>query len=214
MRKGSRADQPLRFPGQEAAMTWEGAEDNYNVFRWYSAGWGRYSQADPPALGDQNTYAYVEERPTRSTDPYGLYTVHKTISYAPTSSPSSICGSPFACSKVGVALTCTCSCSSAGYFAKADLYVGGTVYYFNGPFQSIKQKPKDSSVKDAESAIHHEFAWHIDPALDEIDGTIIGLELTPHPNKESCIADCKSVNTQIIARFATSLAITQANENK
>jgi len=38
MRKGSRTDQPLRFPGQEAAMTWEGAEENYNVFRWYRAG--------------------------------------------------------------------------------------------------------------------------------------------------------------------------------
>jgi uncharacterized protein RhaS with RHS repeats len=40
MRKGSRADQPLRFPGQEEAMTWEGTEENYNVFRWYRAGGG------------------------------------------------------------------------------------------------------------------------------------------------------------------------------
>src|ERR1043165_5621909 len=49
MRKGSRADQPLRFPGQEAAMAWEGSEENYNVFRWYRAGWGRYTSADPIA---------------------------------------------------------------------------------------------------------------------------------------------------------------------
>lgn len=28
-------------------MTWKGTEENYNVFRWYRAGWGRYTQADP-----------------------------------------------------------------------------------------------------------------------------------------------------------------------
>lgn len=32
-------------------MTWEGAEENYNVFRWYRAGWGRYTQADPIGVG-------------------------------------------------------------------------------------------------------------------------------------------------------------------
>src|SRR5437762_11838280 len=50
MRTGARPDQPLRFPGQELAMTWEGGEENYNIFRWYRAGWGRYTQADPLAL--------------------------------------------------------------------------------------------------------------------------------------------------------------------
>jgi hypothetical protein len=33
-------------------MTWEGGEENYNVFRWYRAGWGRYSQADPTSSID------------------------------------------------------------------------------------------------------------------------------------------------------------------
>ena len=50
MRTGARTDQPLRFPGQEAAMTWEGTEENYNIFRWYRGGWGRYTQADPIGL--------------------------------------------------------------------------------------------------------------------------------------------------------------------
>ena len=47
----SRYDQPLRFPGQEAAMTWEGHEENYNVFRWYASGRGRYTQSDPIGVG-------------------------------------------------------------------------------------------------------------------------------------------------------------------
>jgi hypothetical protein len=33
--------------GQERASTWEGTEENYNIFRWYKSGWRRYTQADP-----------------------------------------------------------------------------------------------------------------------------------------------------------------------
>lgn len=51
MREGNRTDQPLRFPGQEVAMNWEGQEENYNIFRWYRSGWGRYTQADPIGVG-------------------------------------------------------------------------------------------------------------------------------------------------------------------
>jgi YD repeat-containing protein len=55
MRSGTRTEQPLRLPGQELAMTWEGQEENYNIFRWYRAGWGRYTQADPAGLGKDPT---------------------------------------------------------------------------------------------------------------------------------------------------------------
>lgn len=36
-----RVEQQLRFPGQEVAMTWEGTEERYNIFRRYRSGWGR-----------------------------------------------------------------------------------------------------------------------------------------------------------------------------
>jgi hypothetical protein len=43
------------------------------VFRWYSAGWGRYTQADPVGLKtDLNLYSYVSGRPTATSDPFGL----------------------------------------------------------------------------------------------------------------------------------------------
>jgi RHS repeat-associated protein len=51
VREGTRTDQPLRFPGQELGMTWEGPEENYNIFRWYKGGWGRYTQSDPWGTG-------------------------------------------------------------------------------------------------------------------------------------------------------------------
>jgi RHS repeat-associated protein len=43
-----RDEQPLRLPGQEfRGLTETGTEEDYNIFRWYKSGWGRYTQADP-----------------------------------------------------------------------------------------------------------------------------------------------------------------------
>lgn len=73
MRVGERHEQPLRFAGQEAAMSWEGTEENYNIFRWYRSGWGRYTQADPLGRrGDSNSYSYVAGNPVANVDPLGL----------------------------------------------------------------------------------------------------------------------------------------------
>jgi RHS repeat-associated protein len=79
MRNGARNEQPLRFPGQEFSMSWSGADENYNVFRWYRTGWGRYTQADPIGLltgqlsGLNHLYAYADARPINSIDPRGLF---------------------------------------------------------------------------------------------------------------------------------------------
>jgi RHS repeat-associated protein len=73
LRAGTRTDQPLRFPGQELAMNWEGQEENYNIFRWYRSGWGRYTQADPLGLaGGKNLYAYAGGNALTYIDPLGL----------------------------------------------------------------------------------------------------------------------------------------------
>jgi RHS repeat-associated protein len=86
MRAGVRTDQPLRFPGQEVASTWEGPEERYNVFRWYASGWGRYTQSDPLdelRASEPNLYLYARARPTRSTDPLGLWAVDDSCSNCP-----------------------------------------------------------------------------------------------------------------------------------
>ena len=73
--EGDEYQQPLRFPGQDiASQARTGAEESYNIFRWYRAGWGRYTQADPIGFkgGDTNLFAYAGDEPTSFSDPLGL----------------------------------------------------------------------------------------------------------------------------------------------
>lgn len=62
--------QDVRLPGQVAD-----AETglSQNGFRYYAAGWGRYSQSDPTGLlGGTNAYNYAGGSPLGSIDPLGL----------------------------------------------------------------------------------------------------------------------------------------------
>lgn len=74
MRTGMPTDQILRLPGQElAASSGDGAEENYNIFRWYRAGWGRYTQPDPiELLAGANLFSYTLGNPIRYSDRFGL----------------------------------------------------------------------------------------------------------------------------------------------
>jgi uncharacterized protein RhaS with RHS repeats len=50
----------------------EACSSDYNIHRWYRAGWGRYTQADPIALkGGVNLYAYAAENPVLRMDVLG-----------------------------------------------------------------------------------------------------------------------------------------------
>jgi RHS repeat-associated protein len=71
-RAGASERQPLRLPGQEKEQNSDVA---YNIFRWYRAGWGRYTQADPIVrMAALAPYEYAGDAPTVATDPLGLLT--------------------------------------------------------------------------------------------------------------------------------------------
>jgi RHS repeat-associated protein len=86
-RTGSDADfQPLRLPGQEAeGNDQENSVPAYNIFRWYRAGWGRYTQADPRDLFllSEHAFAYVGGNPMRRRDPLGLFAIDSSCSNNP-----------------------------------------------------------------------------------------------------------------------------------
>jgi len=72
LRAGASLHQPLRFPGQLAQ---DGSSLNYNVFRWYRSGWGRYTQNDPTTTTSRTTqnFAYASSNPFSLVDPLGLF---------------------------------------------------------------------------------------------------------------------------------------------
>lgn len=96
-------------------MTWEGMEENYNVFRWYRAGWGRYTQADP--LGITKTlsvYDYAQNRPAVLIDPQGLQATQSTLSGDPFMQP------------------CCDKALAQGWFDPPGQQLGGLVICCNG----------------------------------------------------------------------------------
>ena len=67
---GTHFSQPLRFPGQYADTD---TALNYNYFRDYEPGTGRYVQNDPAGISDgPSTYGYVHQSPLTGYDPLGL----------------------------------------------------------------------------------------------------------------------------------------------
>ncbi len=86
----------LQLPGQEATFSFGDRPLSYNIFRWYHANWGRYSQPDPVGAWSHRRlrvgltaggieqyvrrkfstagFGYANGAPTRATDPLGLDT--------------------------------------------------------------------------------------------------------------------------------------------
>lgn len=83
----------LRFPGQYRDKE---TNLNYNFFRDYDPGLGRYLQSDPIGLrGGLNTYLYVKANPLSGVDPLGLEPGTLAQRGYPAADPSPSAGSLF-----------------------------------------------------------------------------------------------------------------------
>ncbi len=96
----------------------------------------------------------------------------------------------------------------------ATLLLAGTIYYYNGPFAGLREKPRDPTVKDAASAISHEYTHHIDPALTAVEPLIKSLEAKGFTSKEECSGECSAVSSKVTALFRSTLAETQRKEKE
>jgi RHS repeat-associated protein len=213
MRRGESRHQPLRLPGQVAD---DGTELYQNVYRWYRPTAGRYTQSDPVNRQDINSYLYAYANPGLFADPWGLFEIAYSVVTKPTLSPGSICGSPIACSLIGAALTASCKCDANIGRVVAEnvtLRIAGAIYYYNGPFGSISQRATvDRSVVDAQTAIHHEYAFHINQASLEVTRALLAFEAHTYSSTEACQRAVNAMSGMIHRYFAAALEASQRDE--
>jgi RHS repeat-associated protein len=118
VRVGEDRHQPLSLPGQES----RGAGADYNIFRWYRAGWGRYTQVDPARIAlrqviAESDYVYATSNPAGVVDRVGLYSLsiyrrrHERVPRPSMLPPT--CLGQLSCTNVPsdqVTTSCGCSC--------------------------------------------------------------------------------------------------------
>lgn len=131
-----------------------------------------------------------------------------------TAVPRATCGSSIACSAIAAITTCDCRFdpSRNRVIARTTLRLLGTIYYFQGPFASIAQRPRDATVVDRASAIRHEYAYHINPAVDSVTGLLVSLERTSFPTIAECVVAGNELANTVLALFQQALAATQMRE--
>ena len=212
-------------------------EDSETELRYYRARYfdpaiGRFLSEDPIGFsGGVNFYEYVFNNPIKSTDPSGLdggdgpsrvtYPANQPdmideLNRRPMSNLDTLCGSNVggACTTFQAALVfCTCDGCGGVWKAHPQLRLYGTIYYFNGTFPYKGRRPKDTSVRDATTAIAHEYGEHINPAIGSVMPLFNNLKSQIFGSHEECTQECDKISTIVNKLFMKTLKATQQREN-
>jgi hypothetical protein len=131
-----------------------------------------------------------------------------------TPEPRSTCGSTVACSTVAAIASCDCRFDPGAnrVMATASLRLLGTIWYFSGPFESIAQRPRDHSVVNQATAIRHEYAFHIVPAVSAVSELVASMQNASFRSIAECVLAGNALAATVHAVFQRTLAETQLQE--
>ena len=185
------------------------------LHRAYDPDLARWLSADPigpDELG--NEYAYVKNNPLAFVDPLGLVEVrwNERVRFGdPDIACSRLTGG--ACSRAGAAVTGSCrKLDCGGYKMNSLLIVNADITVSPGPYPYKGRKPRDPSVRDAESAFVHEFRVHLIPAAAAAAAVLAVFEQPVYPSESDCRLAIGIARTVAVGRFNAVLAETMTND--
>jgi len=208
--------QPLALPGQEDDAS---NDRSYNIFRLYRSAWGRYTQSD--AIGD-HSYVYGRANPMLYADPLGLVAIQQEGSSHGVSlrELDRLCRtttgglSGGACTPYYLAWAeCPCTCGQSGYTMAITAHINFNIVVFAGNWHQLLQtRTPHHSVTGMNSAIQHEFDYHLDPSARMLRHFLEPYEATTYSTESECEAACQDVRGNVNAEFRRWMRTTQAIE--
>jgi RHS repeat-associated protein len=218
-RNGTAEEQPLRFPGQEyERLTHAGAEENYNIFRWYSSEWGRYTQPDPVGeFVSPNLFAYTAGSPVNASDPLGLFTWFYGPGPIPSNDVRGDCkdGSRVACSKLlAIQVSCVCQCTADGMWTpRITAFMTVDMRITNQPIRP--GMAKDRYIHTRQDAEAHEVRWHLAAAGEALRLVFEPLESpTTEPDCRQRCRSAEALGPHAFTQAYDALMQSQINEHE
>ncbi len=185
LRAGASLHQPLRFPGQIAQ---DGSSLNYNVFRWYRSGWGRFTQADPLSLAaGMNLYRYAGDNPVDYTDALGLVSWSKVAPVFHGADHDTVFRNckdwaAHGCTDFNLHSKCDCQCSGGSYGAIITLSMDVTVWARNDD----REAPLTQILYEETKHV-----WYLETSFRWAVSRGERLEAKKFPTKSACKGACK-----------------------
>ena len=159
-----------------------------NIFRWYRAGWGRYTQSDPVGLaGGFNLFGYAAGNPLMRIDPLGRVSFKvASPTYRPGTWDQTVVSCKayaYGCTRIDGSINCDCKCSDGSWRASVSINITSHAAYY------ATDAPVPGSLIMAEEQQHiTENVVRLNTLKKEGEK----LEAKKYPLKILCSAECKA----------------------